>query len=376
MRLLIDPQIFTTQEFGGISRYFTELCVRFKEEEDIDLHFPVLYTDNIYYLNSSFYPTSYQNKNKFLIRYGTLFRAFLPRKLKKKNKEHSIKLLQQQSFDLFVPTYYDPYFLLHLKQKPFVLTVHDMIHELYPQYFEDDPDTMHNKKQLIFEAKRIIAVSENTKNDILSIYPEISEDKIDVVHLAHQFSDSVAVPIGLPSHYILFVGNRSLYKNFTFFITAISQLFHQFNDLHLVCAGGNEFDEGELSLFEEFGISSRIIQQNFKDSELKAYYENARCFVFPSEYEGFGIPILEAMSAGCPVILTNNSSFPEIAGDAGIYFELNDHADLRQKVSEIWNNGDLRAEYQEKGHLQTQNFTWEKTASETIKVYHKALSKF
>ena len=373
IKVFLDPQTFITQEFGGISRYFTELCIEFQKDKDMELFLSILYTDNIHYLESSLFNDTYQQRNAFLIKYSKLFRYYLPRKLKKKSIAYTINLIKKQDYDLFVPTYYDPYFLPHLGDKPFVLTVHDMIHELYPQYFEDDLETVANKKKLIKEATKIIAVSENTKKDILRIYPETTPDKIEVVYLAHHFSTASIAPTSLPDHYLLFVGNRNYYKNFTLFVNAISPLFRLYPDLFLVCAGGNPFDDEELSLLQELDIYPRVTQQNFKDTELKFYYENARCFVFPSAYEGFGIPILEAMSAGCPIILTDNSSFPEIAGEAGIYFELNNEIDLREKVDSIWNSEQMRIKYKQKGFEQAQKFTWQRTAKETLNVYKKAL---
>lgn len=374
-RVIIDPQTFISQEYGGISRYFTELFTQFKRNEEIELLFPVLYTDNIHYLESPFYPNSYQEKYALLIKYSKIFRPFLPRKLKRKSKQYTISLLEKQDFDLFIPTYYDPYFLPYLSGKPFVLTVHDMIHELYPSHFPDDLETAVNKKILIEEATLIIAVSENTKRDILQIYPSVPSEKIAVVYLAHHFVGDSLQPKNLPAHYILFVGNRGLYKNFTLFIHAVAPLFKKYRELHLVCAGGNPFDDAEQLLINNLGVSDRIIQQNFRDDELKSYYENARCFVFPSAYEGFGIPVLESMSAGCPIILTNNSSFPEVAGDAGVYFRLDDELDLREKIELIWNNEQLRLTYKEKGLKQALKFKWSKTAKETLQIYQKAILK-
>jgi len=373
IKIIVDPQTFITQEFGGISRYFTELCKKLNKSKRISLSFPILYTDNIHYRESPFFEKSYQNRRALLIKYSYLFRNYLPRRLKKRSLAETIKKIKQQQFDLFIPTYYDSYFLPYLKEKPFVLTVHDMIHEFYPEYFMDDINTVPEKKKLIEKARRIIAVSENTRRDILKIYPDTAPEKIDVVYLAHQFSDKESEPVTLPEHYILFVGNRTFYKNFTLFINAIAPLFEEYADFNLVCAGGNSFDKDEVALLDELKISNKVLQRNFKDNELRAYYEKARCFVFPSAYEGFGIPILESMSAGCPIVLTNNSSFPEIAGDAGIYFELNDKDDLREKVEQVWNNEQLRSDYKEKGIIQAKKFSWDRTTEETILVYQKAL---
>jgi glycosyltransferase involved in cell wall biosynthesis len=375
IKVIIDPQTFLSQVYGGISKYFTELCTKLEQSKEVNLSFPNLYTDNIHYKESLFYEDSYQKKYAFLIKYSFVFRPFLPRKLKRKTQQYTTRLLQEQDFDLFVPTYYDPYFLPFLSGKPFVLTVHDMIHELYPSYFEDDLETVANKKILIKKAKRIIAVSENTKRDILRIYPSTSEDKIDVIHLAHQFKEQSKQVSHLPEHYILFVGNRGLYKNFCFFLKAVAPLFVQYEEMNLVCAGGGAFDEEEQELINSLNLSSRILQQNFKDAELKSYYENARCFVFPSIYEGFGIPILEAMKAGCPIILTNNSCFPEIAGDAGIYFELDDAMDLRTKVEQVWTTEELRMKHKIMGIDQAKKYSWSDTASKTLEVYKKALKR-
>jgi glycosyltransferase involved in cell wall biosynthesis len=372
-RIIIDPQTFISQEYGGISRYFTELFTQFQGDKELELSFPILYTDNRHYIESPFFRHSYQEKYALLIKFSKLFRPFLPRKLKKKSERYAIDLLREQKFDLFIPTYYDPYFLPYLSGKPFVLTVHDMIHELYPSLFPDDVQTAINKKKLIKEATKIIAVSENTRKDILRIYPSVPAEKIEVVYLAHHFVNKSSQASCLPDHYILFVGNRGIYKNFNFFITAIAPLFQKYPELHVVCAGGNPFDEAELSLISKLEVSKRVIQQSFKDEELKSYYENARCFVFPSAYEGFGIPVLEAMSAGCPIILTHNSSFPEVAGEAGIYFELNNGANLLEKVDLAWSNEELRLKHRKKGIEQALKFRWSKTARETLHVYQQAL---
>src|SRR5690606_17671831 len=98
---------------------------------------------------------------------------------------------------------------------------------------------------------------------------------------------------------------------------------------HLVCAGGNEFTEEEWQLINKYGLREKVLQQNFADADLDSYYRNALCFVFPSQYEGFGIPVLESMACGCPVVLSNHSSFPEVAGNAGAYFEQDNAEDLK-----------------------------------------------
>lgn len=123
-----------------------ELYSQFEKKKDLEVLLNLLYTDNFYYKESHFFEDSFQNKKAFLIKYSKIFNAYSPKKLKRKSTEITIDVLERQEFDLFIPTYYDPYFLAHIKNKPFVLTVYDMIHELYPHYFTDDPDTVANKK--------------------------------------------------------------------------------------------------------------------------------------------------------------------------------------------------------------------------------------
>jgi glycosyltransferase involved in cell wall biosynthesis len=373
IKILLDPEIFITQEFGGISRYYTELYNALENNPETQIISPILYTDNIHFKESPLFEKSYQKKNDILVKCSKLLRGYSPRKLKKKSKKEAISLLKKQEFDVFIPTYYDPYFLPYIENKPFVLTVHDMIHELYPHYFTNDKITVPNKKILIARANRIITVSENTKKDLLRIYPDIPASKIDVVYLAPTINTAIQTEIETPENYILFVGNRTLYKNFIFFLKAVLPILKNRKDLFILCAGGNAFNKEERQLIDESGIKNQLIQRNFKDSELADYYKKALCFVFPSEYEGFGIPVLEAMACGCPVVLANHSSFPEVAGDAGVYFELNNASDLKEKLALLLDNIQIRQEYKLKGLNQARKFNWETTTNKCLKVYQAAL---
>ena len=372
LKILLDPQIFNEQTFGGISRYYTEIYSEIKKRDHADIYCPLLYTDNIHFKESPLFLESFQFRMRMFIKYGKILRYFLPRKLKKRNRKLFTKLLQQEKFDVFVPTYYDTSFL-NVTQKPFVLTVYDMIHEIFPQYFLEDTVTVPNKKLLLEKASRVIAISKSTKNDILRIYPHIPADKIDVVPLSYAIKSPTENRPNLPNKYLLFVGNRSVYKNFTFFIKAIASLLVDDPELMLLCAGGNAFKDNELQIIAELGISNQVSQQNFEDNELYHYYKNALCFIFPSEYEGFGIPVLEAMACDCPVILANHSSFPEVAGEAGLYFELNNAGDLNAKVFSLVNDPELRNHYRELGLEQVKKFSWKKTADECLQVFKKAI---
>jgi glycosyltransferase involved in cell wall biosynthesis len=374
MKILLDPQTYNEQKFGGISRYYTELYLELNKINGVTVTCPIAYSDNLHLKEAGLFQ-GFKN----VIYESPLIPKFLRKKILKKTKRKNIrntkKALRAQDFDIFVPTYYTPYFLDPIGDKPFVLTVYDMIHEIFPQYFTRDLFTSKNKKLLMEKATKIIAISESTKQDIIKIYPHIDASKIEVVYLSHSIKTGDTAKLDLPKNYILFVGNRSIYKNFIFFLNAVAPLLKANPDLYVVAAGGNKFNADEQQLIKELGVSKQLIQQNFEDNQLASYYSNAKCFVFASEYEGFGIPVLESMACGCPVVLANHSSFPEVAGDAGVYFELNNAEDLKNKVASLVENEALRSEYSRKGLEQVQKFNWKRTAEECLKVYQKALAK-
>jgi glycosyltransferase involved in cell wall biosynthesis len=372
IKLLLDPQIFNAQKFGGISRYHAEVCNHLVDKDDVQITCPTLCTENQHFINSRMYPQSYQKKNKFRIAFSKIFQAYRPENLLRKNSRYISDQLDLQDFDLFVTTYYDPYFLSHLQDKPFVLTIHDMIYELFPNYFADSQHIARNKRLLMNKAAKIIAVSENTKADILKIYPDIPASKIHVIYLASDIDGTSSRSVSLPARYLLFVGNRSGYKNFSILLKSIASTLSHHQNLHLICAGGNVFDENELRLIRQLGVQNQVTHRKFTEAELPAYYKNAICFVFPSEYEGFGIPVLEAMTCSCPVILSRHSSFPEVAGDAGVYFKPDDPIDLANKISLLLNNESIRQEYISKGLIQSEKFSWKKSAEQTLLVYREA----
>lgn len=368
MKIFFDDQIFKLQRFGGISRYFTEVIFHINKSTDHQAVCPFVSTENFHYLERIGHKVSvfHQLKRILSLRFS---KKRIDRYNARANKKSMIQALSRKDFDLFVPTYYDPYFLPYLKEKPFVLTVYDMIHEIFPDLFVKEDQTIAHKALLIEKADHIIAISESTKNDILKFYPNTPASKISVVYLSQSLTQSEHLNLGLPAQYILFVGNRGAYKNFDFFFKAIAKTLASNPELYLVCAGGNGFNANEQELIASYGLSDQVIQRNFKDSELATYYLNAICFVFPSKYEGFGIPVLEAMSCGCPVVLAHHSSFPEVAADAGVYFDLDDPEDLNAKVSSLIFDQELRKMYQSKGLEQAKKFNWQKTAEDCLAIF-------
>ncbi len=383
MKLLYDHQIFSIQNYGGISRYFCELMENLIPFPDVSFSLALKYSYNENLLNRSELNNYWSNRNNFFI--NPVF-PLIQKKIHLNvlyhlhiNQNESIRLLKKNDFEIFHPTNYNPYFLKHLGKKPFILTVHDMIHELYPEYFPSQDPIKKWKQKLIREAESIIAISHNTKNDIIKFF-NIDPDRISVIYHGNplEFTESSCNKPNIDDHifnnrYILFVGNRLHYKNFYFFISSISPLFRKYNDISLYCAGGGPFTTKEKNLFKELDILERVRYFAVNDNIMRELYKNAQAFIFPSLYEGFGLPILESFSCGCPVVASNCSSLPEIADDAACYIDPHNAESIIQGVESILTDEDYRDELIRKGNERIKFFSWEKTARETKSVYDKLI---
>jgi len=365
MKVLFDDQIFSSQVYGGVSRYFAQILKQFHKDRLLEFNLSLLYSENDYIKDAQFAKNwSFLKDKNFKGSYRVL--TFL----KKLNRWNSVRNMVHQKFDLFHPTYYDPYFLEHIGDKPFVLTVYDMIHEIYlGKYFQEGDLTIQRKKKIAKKAAHIIAISENTKKDIIQFYG-IDENKVSIVYLANSLDIQKAKKVKVPEKYILFVGDRMRYKNFVFFVKSLAEVLKKYKDLSLVCAGGGAFKPEEIKLLEELGVKERVLQCAVDDAQLTFLYKHALCFVFPSLYEGFGIPILESFYCGCPVLLSNKSCFPEVAQDAALYF---DETSLENVLEKIICDKTLRQHLSEQGLKRVQDFSWNMAAQKTKKVYEKVL---
>jgi glycosyltransferase involved in cell wall biosynthesis len=175
--------------------------------------------------------------------------------------------------------------------------------------------------------------------------------------------------VELPSEYILFVGSRFGYKNFEKFLKAVKNIVSLYSSYHVVCTGGGEFSESEKILINKLGLENRIHQYNVNDEEMPVYYSKAQLFVFPSLYEGFGMPILEAFACGCPTLLSNSSCFPEIAEKAALYFDPNDVDSMITMIIKVIESEELRKNMVAKGYERVKYFTWDETEKQTYSVY-------
>lgn len=367
-RILFDPQIFRKQRFGGISRYFSELIAGINRHGGYRALPSRFYADNTYLTahNLSRFNWIRDSKN-FTVK------AKVEKLILKEETQRIQTRLKKGKFEVFHPTYYNPHFLKYLpKHKPFVLTVHDMIHEAYhDNMYEYLSEETRHKITLIPKADHIIAVSQHTKNEILKYFPKVSEGKISVIHHGTSLKVNAVTkkPAGLPDNYLLFIGIKKHYKNFFWLAKALKGYLKQ-NDIALVCGGGFDFDEFEINFINELNLKRYIKHIAINtDEDVVALFENAACFIFPSLAEGFGIPILEAFACECPVILANSSCFPEVAGDAALYFEPGSQEDLIEKISIICQNKTVKAGLVNKGLDRLKQFSWENTVAQHLKIY-------
>lgn len=363
MRIMYDYQCFLRQKYGGISRYYYEIYKRIKGTNDINL--PVIGSQN-YYFSTDLKQHNYGSKIALLFMrvfnacYSRIYLAFNGRKI-----------------DILHPTYYVSY---KKRTKPkLVVTVHDMIHEIF---WSDSSNkgiqfSIRNKADSVRKADHIITVSEKTKEDLLKYFPELDENRISVIyHGYNDYSDVATIDMKARfGKYILFVGARGDYKNFDTFIKAAADVIKKYSDIRVICTGGGKFTEGECALIKNLGIADKVTQISATDDELINLYRDAMCFVFPSLYEGFGIPILESFSSGCPVLLSNSSCFPEIGEDAALYFDGSNKDDIASKIIQILEDENLRKDLITKGFVQMKKFSWDVAAQKTLDIYGKVLKE-
>ena len=285
-------------------------------------------------------------------------------------------LFKKEKTDVFfTPTHYLPPFA----PKNCVITILDVSYIYFPELF-NKRDLVQLKKWTKYsakKAKKILTISKSSKNDIIKEYG-VSSEKVAVVYpgtknesrsMNHELSmDKLGNKFGIKNKYILFVGTLQPRKNVERLIEAFAKLKRDDLDLVIIGKKGWMFED-ILNAPKKFNIADRVrFLHEVTDEELPSFYKNAEMFILPSLYEGFGLPILEAMSWGCPVITSNVSSLPEAGGEAVLYVNSESVDDISEKMQKLINDENLRKELIKKGYEQVKKFSWEKTARETLRV--------
>ena len=365
MRIAYDYQIFSMQEYGGISRYYYELASRIAGYEGcaVSIHAP-LYVNRYIQNNGKFkiigiHVPMIPRTGRVLIRFNSMLRCMLP-----------LKCLP----DIVHETYYSKHGTVPGKAKT-VITVYDMIHERFRNFILPQDKSSQNKECAIKRADHIICISENTKNDLINLF-DVNPQKISVIYLGfklRQESSQCKLNIGNKA-YILYVGQRFLHKNFSRLLQAYAFSTRLKRDFKLICFGGASFSNDEINQIKQLNLEmENIVHLKGDDDILSVLYSNAAVFVFPSLYEGFGIPPLEAMSFKCPVVCSNTSSLPEVAGDAAEYFDPYNIEEMMSSIESVVFSNEKRNDLIGRGLKRINLFSWEKCAEQTLKVYSSLL---
>lgn len=279
---------------------------------------------------------------------------------------------QRKRLDVFFsPTHYAPL----LNPVPSVISILDVSYLKFPAMFK--------KKDLyklklwggysIKNARKIITISESSRNDIIEEY-HVDPKKVEVIypgvkkHMANQKPHNLASKYGISGKYVLFVGTIQPRKNIEKLIESFSTLKSPNLQLVIVGRKGWMFEE-ILNAPKKYGVEEKVkFIHDATDEDLPLFYKNAEMFVLPSLYEGFGLPILEAMQEGCPVITSNVSSLPEAGGDAALYVDPEDASDIAEKMQSLLKDEKMRDELIKKGYQQVKKFSWEKSAKKTLSI--------
>jgi len=369
IRIAFDQQVFLLQQYGGISRYFCCLAEALSDFNGVEariiapIHFNLnLKTKSREDLQGIFLP----QLNTKLFRLAFMVGTFLAKK--------SINLYHP---DIVHETYYSLKDDCPVGAKR-VLTVYDMIHEKFSDSFEQSNSTSNAKLIASQRADHVICISENTQQDLISLY-QIPKEKTSVVYLGVDevftvTSKVIDHELQLPKNFILFVGKRSGYKNFEGFLKAFSASRILKNGFTVICFGGDSLNNKELKLAESIGVRpEQLLHFSGDDDLLASLYRQASALIYPSLYEGFGLPPLEAMASGCPVICSNTSSLPEVVGTAGEYFDPHSQSSMMEAMEKVLGSTDRKNELINSGFQQAAKFRWEKCAQETMQIYKSLL---
>jgi glycosyltransferase involved in cell wall biosynthesis len=364
LNVTYDHQVFGFQEYGGVSKYFYELARRVAATEGFAAS-----------IAAPLYVNRYVRDAEARFKVRGLRIPLVPktgRLVRTANHRMSQVLFAISRPDLVHETYYQKTAAAP-KGCPVVITVHDMIHDKFKGDFKHDDPTSARKLAAVMRADRIICVSENTRADLIELF-DPDPAKIRTIH--HGFSAvrtiEPAVHPALPRPFFLYVGQRGGYKNFANLLTAYASSGRVNEEFDLVAFGVSAFTRQETDAIRAAGLDSEQVRHLSGDDALLAHlYRKATALIYPSLYEGFGIPPLEAMSYGCPVLCSNTSSIPEVVGDAGLFFDPRSVEAMRESMERVVSSPELRSDLIERGTQRVKHFSYDRCATETMDVYRE-----
>lgn len=364
LRVVFDHSIFVEQKQGGITRYLARLATHLPEFGVIPkivapLHISVrlrdFAPDTVW---GRFMRSPTTNRKRLAKALGLLLDAPLSRRF---------------GADIVHETYHSRFRTAPRKTKV-VSTVHDMTHELFPDLFVPKGRVIQWKTASVNRADWIICPSENTRQDLVRFHPHV-EGQVSVVHLGFDPPPPLLEDSPRPHDrpYLLYVGMRRDYKNFTGLVEAFAASTRLSRDFDVVCIGDGPFRPSERDALASAGVAGNFLQFEADDPTLQRWYRHAHLFVYPSLYEGFGIPPLEAMAVGCAVVAMKVSSVPEVCGDAAEYAVPGERDSLRTALEHVAYSQERAEMLRALGHERLKQFSWDKCARETSEIYRGLL---
>jgi glycosyltransferase involved in cell wall biosynthesis len=365
MHILYDHQVFSLQDTGGISRYHYELAKNLQMLEKVQI-------DLLMGGNASVYPFGrLRRPGTRVLSWKTRTQPGYPRFALNEGLL-SLVAPSRGLVDIYHPTLNR--IMPAVRRHRIVVTQHDCTHERFPNLFRNTDAFIRAKRDILSSADAIICVSECSRRDLLHFY-DVDEARTHVVH--HGFSPLESSPEPVPGKtgpYLLYVGSRTEYKNYSLLLQAFARsgLSQHFR---LVTVGGGPYSAEEEATLTQLRLGDKVcLITSVSDAGLAALYRNASLFVYPSLYEGFGFPPLEAMSLGCPVLANRTSSLPEICGDAAFYFETGDAGELAQILRAALDDMDGLQAKRAAGYEQVRRYNWSEAARKTLEIYAACLS--
>ncbi len=364
MHIGIDGNEANVENLVGVSVYTQNLLTHFQKKAGASTQFTV-------FLRSK--PKSHLPPINKFFNYQVVSPSFLFSQI-----TLPLALMKRDDIDVFFsPAHYAP----RISPAPTVVTVHDLSYFYYPQEFlkKDLYQLMRWTGYSVKKASKVICVSQETKKDLIKYY-KTPEEKIEVIY--NGYEKRADKSIGLSKKfklkkvkYLLYVGTLQPRKNIQTLIRAFEQFQKENLDFKLAIVGKKGWLYDEIfNLVKRLGLQDKVVFTGFvSDQELHGLYKNAFCFILPSFYEGFGIPMLEAMDRGLPVIAAGSSALPEVGGDACLYFDPYTVGTLVRLLNRLKKDGALRKSMIEKGKKRIKLFSWKKSAAETLKVIKSAV---
>jgi len=366
VRIAFDFQAFVRNSYGGISRYFTRLARDLSNVgQEVGVFAPLHQNCHLSMLPRKIVRGRYASYPPEAVRLALAYNRF----------RYHFQISGWEP-DVVHETYYARIGSAP-RACPTVITVHDMIHELFPDEFPVWDRTAAIKRAAVDRADHVICVSENTRSDLMRLYGTPTS-KLSVVHhgsdqLARRMSAGHgAVTGGRP--FLLYVGERKGYKNFSGLLKAVASSRKLVSEFDIVAFGGPRFSPVEMERIASLGFApNQVLHKSGGDDHLGSLYSSARALVYPSLYEGFGFPPLEAMAHRCPVISSNSSAIPEITGSAGEYFDPTDIDDMRRAIEAVVYSDSRVENLRKAGAERLRAFSWKKCVQETLDIYRSLI---